>query len=88
MWVTIKNQRVLFSKSNCYYALSNIEKAVFFSSFKTPSPSREETCFEMRVLMSAADGWRFVDFGVATVNLKFLNSGCFFEFGDIKSLHF
>jgi len=78
---------MLLTDCYCYYTLPNIKKASLIFIFERFSPTRKETTFRRRWLVSATSKGRFMNFWVTTVDLQLFDSGCLFELGDIKSLH-
>lgn len=60
---------MLFTSSYCYDTLTDIQEAGLIFILKSLSPASEEAAFRRRWLVSASLEWRFVDFGVATIDL-------------------
>ena len=78
---------MLLTHCNCHDALTNIDEPRFLAIFETFSPASEEAWLEGMLMGASSNGRWFMYFGVATIDLKFLDSGGLLEFGDIKSLH-
>ena len=78
---------MLLADRHCYDALPDIDEAGFVTVLEAFPPSGEEAGLEGMLVRAGPDCRRFMYFGVAAVDLKFLDPGGLLKLGDIKSLH-
>ena len=79
---------MFLTNRNCHNALPHVDETCFFSRLESSAPSSEVAAFGYgRGLLSAGAQWWFMYFGVAAIDLKFLDSCSFFKLTYIKCLH-